>query len=52
VTAAASMLERHRGELHELIGFGIVPAVMLRSGEVVVLASAIGGLQRRLCEHE
>ena len=51
VTEAASSVERHREELHELIGSGIVPAIRL-NGEVVVLASVIGGLQRRLCEHE
>jgi hypothetical protein len=51
VAEAASAAEWSSARMMEAVQFGEVPAVRLRSGEVVVLASAVRGIDWRLSEH-
>ena len=48
---AASYVEWPRAQMVEAIEYGMIPAVRLRSGEWIVLASAVAGLGKRLCEY-
>jgi len=50
IEQAASAAEWPRSQMVEAIAFGIVPAIRL-NGEVCVLASAVRGIEARLCEH-
>ena len=51
VNEASSMKEWPRAQMDEAISFGLVPAIISPSGEMMILESMVRGLDSRLTEH-
>ena len=47
IDSAASTVEWHRSAMEEAIAFGVVPAIRMRSGEMMIPESVVGGVDRR-----
>ena len=52
VTDAATYLERDRRELWDRAAIGELPAMRSAGGQWIIPAGALGGVNRRLSEHD